>query len=1085
MIIDITSTTNKDTENLADTSQTGTITSVTGYIRCMAFGASSVEKAVIVWRTHSTNYEGVSITISRVTFTTYSQARDVNPFTSAAWTWTEVNALELGIRAYALGSTEEIDCSEFWIVVNYTAGDVTSPTYSNLGTNTTIISQPCLFYSKWTDETGLATTGGYIFGTNNTGSWVNETWTAFTANPDWGNKTKTLNSTMSLVVQWQVWANDTSNNWNNTGTQFLVTTAIVLQLACAGNPDYGIWANYTTNSVQPYTFCYVNITANAPLSAATLHWYNSSGWTDVSMAASGDYFTKNVTSLAVWSGYTFNITATSGSTTVIYNHTKLGLLGETLQRTFAVGTPTDNLNYTIHYMLKETYTQTNNVECHNHDQGTDGSTYDTGVSSRYNFSEMEVYCSFYCGFYLDITSCINNTVLNNLYISIWWTDGQNGSSPFANTTNYLWYGMLNPRTTFTDDAAQWASRAEAPKPQASTAKENYTIYIERYGANMAIMHYVALVDVGNITLNSNNMYRFAIMLESASNGVPTIRNNATYPYSFFILNLPSNATLSGLDTDEDGNSDFNELFVNWTDPIESIIKMYSIDLTLSLSETWSLVVAALYSLATSLSLGESWTILFQTVWNLLPQLSLTASWTVLTQTLYSLASSFSLTESWTLLASIVYNLLPGWSLTEGWTVVTVTLFNVVPSLSLSTTWTLLSQSTYGLAVSLSQSFEWLITVIRATHYFIDLALAFTVSWSLLTQSMFSQLPQWSLGESWAVASQSVYAFASQFSLTESWTLLTRTAYALLPSFSLTETWATVTQVTYKILPSWSLTEIYSAALTVFFNVAPSWSLPAAWTTVTQSVYGLAASFSQSFQWLVEVTRYIAPQFYSVDLTLALGESWTVLVQTAYKLLPQLSLTEAFITATQAVYSIAHTWQTTQSWTVLTQTTYSLVQSFSQSFQWLVEVTRYIAPQLHVVDLTLALTESWAVLTQNVYGLLPQLQLVQSWTILTQTVFKLAPSWQLTQSWVILTQTTYGLATSLTQTFSWLVEVTWFSLPTTWIVDLTWLTETTWTVEALFIRAESISLALAIALVVVGCTTTAAYFLGTKKKTEPR
>lgn len=114
---------------------------------------------------------------------------------------------------------EDKKCS---IYCTYTVEeDTTPPTYSDVGTNTTVAGQPCKFYTKWTDETGLATTGGFIFGTNNTGSWINETWTAFTANPDWSNVTKTLSLTVGAMIEWEIWANDTSNNWNNTGIQIM------------------------------------------------------------------------------------------------------------------------------------------------------------------------------------------------------------------------------------------------------------------------------------------------------------------------------------------------------------------------------------------------------------------------------------------------------------------------------------------------------------------------------------------------------------------------------------------------------------------------------------------------------------------------------------------------------------------------------------------------------------------------------------------------------------------------------------------------------------------------------------------------
>jgi len=76
--------------------------------------------AVILWRTYSTDYESSAITISRTDFTDYSQVRAQNPNTGSSWTWTEVNALEIGSRATTLGSTETIQISEFWIVVDYT-----------------------------------------------------------------------------------------------------------------------------------------------------------------------------------------------------------------------------------------------------------------------------------------------------------------------------------------------------------------------------------------------------------------------------------------------------------------------------------------------------------------------------------------------------------------------------------------------------------------------------------------------------------------------------------------------------------------------------------------------------------------------------------------------------------------------------------------------------------------------------------------------------------------------------------------------------------------------------------------------------
>jgi hypothetical protein len=53
---------------------------------------------------------------------------------------------------------------------------MTAPKYYNNTTNNSIASKPTLFSLNWTDNYGLA---GYIFSTNNSGTWQNESWTRF------------------------------------------------------------------------------------------------------------------------------------------------------------------------------------------------------------------------------------------------------------------------------------------------------------------------------------------------------------------------------------------------------------------------------------------------------------------------------------------------------------------------------------------------------------------------------------------------------------------------------------------------------------------------------------------------------------------------------------------------------------------------------------------------------------------------------------------------------------------------------------------------------------------------------------------
>jgi len=94
------------------------------------------------------------------------------------------------------------------------------PVYSNAGTTSNINGSSCKFFVKWIDIEGLS---GFIFGTNNTGSWVNETWFSLSGVEDWSEVTKTLNETVGTLIQWQVWCNDTDNHWTATDEFFLIT----------------------------------------------------------------------------------------------------------------------------------------------------------------------------------------------------------------------------------------------------------------------------------------------------------------------------------------------------------------------------------------------------------------------------------------------------------------------------------------------------------------------------------------------------------------------------------------------------------------------------------------------------------------------------------------------------------------------------------------------------------------------------------------------------------------------------------------------------------------------------------------------
>lgn len=106
------------------------------------------------------------------------------------------------------------------------AADTTDPTYSNVAHNTTVAGATVKFSIQYNDDTALHTNGQYIFATNNTGTWVNETAVNWTATPEYANVTKTLNSTVDAIIGYRWYANDTAGNSNNTPIYTLTVTSV-------------------------------------------------------------------------------------------------------------------------------------------------------------------------------------------------------------------------------------------------------------------------------------------------------------------------------------------------------------------------------------------------------------------------------------------------------------------------------------------------------------------------------------------------------------------------------------------------------------------------------------------------------------------------------------------------------------------------------------------------------------------------------------------------------------------------------------------------------------------------------------------
>lgn len=89
----------------------GTIDSVVVYISCRETNTSG--RIMTRIRTNNSSYNGIVINPSTL-FENFSTSYSLNPKTSAPWTWTEINNLQIGVRM------RRAECTQVWAKVFYT-----------------------------------------------------------------------------------------------------------------------------------------------------------------------------------------------------------------------------------------------------------------------------------------------------------------------------------------------------------------------------------------------------------------------------------------------------------------------------------------------------------------------------------------------------------------------------------------------------------------------------------------------------------------------------------------------------------------------------------------------------------------------------------------------------------------------------------------------------------------------------------------------------------------------------------------------------------------------------------------------------
>jgi parallel beta-helix repeat protein len=137
---------------------------------------------------------------------------------------------------------------------------------------------------------------GIFWGFNTvTNGWVNDSWVPMAGTGNWSNVTKSVNTTVGANISWYVWANDTSNNINQSAVFSYVTTA--------GNtcscPASGNWAGVCSDNCTISSNC--NMQGNNVSITGTGHWAlaaNITNWKKVHIEGTSSSATCTVTCTA-------------------------------------------------------------------------------------------------------------------------------------------------------------------------------------------------------------------------------------------------------------------------------------------------------------------------------------------------------------------------------------------------------------------------------------------------------------------------------------------------------------------------------------------------------------------------------------------------------------------------------------------------------------------------------------------------------------------------------------------------------------------------------------------------------------------
>jgi len=246
-----------------NTGSEGSITTISAYLGCSGYCYNvnaCVKGAIYNYPANTTNITGSSVScydvysssvwanssltgniysVNYIIATMFNASGSVNPYTRILFYYDSggTNVSFINTSFVTSGTLDSVSFPSplkdkvannriYSIFASYTpSGDNTPPQFSNNATNGTTAGSAVNFTITITDDTGVS---GYIFSTNNSGSWKNSSFVLASGSPVTAWNVTVLNSTTESLIQWKFYANDSSanNNWNVSETYSLTTTSV-------------------------------------------------------------------------------------------------------------------------------------------------------------------------------------------------------------------------------------------------------------------------------------------------------------------------------------------------------------------------------------------------------------------------------------------------------------------------------------------------------------------------------------------------------------------------------------------------------------------------------------------------------------------------------------------------------------------------------------------------------------------------------------------------------------------------------------------------------------------------------------------